>query len=190
VPLAELILYYGCVLAGIIIVFGGILLLYKQKIYIDSASNQVTEIETPIGKFRTNLPVLGLFAVGIVALVVPLVHLKSTTSEDLKRAQAELAVARGELRERVVKGAVQVVGDSRVEVYGCVDERPLYPPWRFELRMPAATTPLVVITSDRQVVETVPISGDDDVGVIANVQAAPADKQIVPQLEPMPAGFR
>jgi len=66
-------LYYLSSLAGLVMVVGGIWLLYKQKIYIDSESKQVIEVELPIGKFKTNLPVLVLFALGFVPLIYPLV---------------------------------------------------------------------------------------------------------------------
>jgi hypothetical protein len=69
---AILGLYYLCAAAGVLMIAGGLWLLYKQKIYIDSASNQVTEIETPIGKFKTNLPALVLFVLGFFPLIVPL----------------------------------------------------------------------------------------------------------------------
>ncbi len=65
-------LYYLCSLAGLVIVAGGIWLLYKQKVYIDRESKEVTEIETPIGKFRTNIPALVLFALGFVPLIYPI----------------------------------------------------------------------------------------------------------------------
>jgi len=67
-------LYYLSSLAGLIMVAGGIWLLYKQKIYIDKESNQVTEIETPLGKFKTNIPALVLFALGFVPLIYPIVQ--------------------------------------------------------------------------------------------------------------------
>jgi hypothetical protein len=67
-------LYYLSSLAGLIMVAGGIWLLYKQKIYIDKESNQVTEIETPLGKFKTNVPALVLFALGFVPLIYPIVQ--------------------------------------------------------------------------------------------------------------------
>jgi hypothetical protein len=66
-------LYYLSSFAGLVMVAGGIWLLYKQKIYIDSESKQVIEVELPIGKFKTNLPVLVLFALGFVPLIYPLV---------------------------------------------------------------------------------------------------------------------
>lgn len=67
-------LYYLCSIAGFVMVVGGIWLVYKQKIYIDRESKQVTEIETPIGKFKTNLPALVLFALGFVPLIYPIVE--------------------------------------------------------------------------------------------------------------------
>lgn len=65
-------LFYFCSFAGAFMVVGGIVLLYKEKIYIDRESNQITEIETPIGRFRTNLPALLLFALGFIPLIYPI----------------------------------------------------------------------------------------------------------------------
>ncbi len=66
-------LYYLCSLSGLVMVVGGIWLVYKEKIVIDRESKTVTEIETPIGKFKTNLPALVLFALGFVPLIFPIV---------------------------------------------------------------------------------------------------------------------
>jgi len=74
-------LYYLCSLAGLALVVGGIWLVYKQKIYIDRESKQVTEIETPLGKFKTNVPALVLFALGFVPLIYPIVKSASFAEE-------------------------------------------------------------------------------------------------------------
>lgn len=66
-------LYYLSSLAGLVMVAGGIWLLYRQKIYIDRESKAVTEIDTPIGKFRTNVPALALFVLGFFPLIYPIV---------------------------------------------------------------------------------------------------------------------
>lgn len=66
-------LYYMSSFAGLVMIVGGIWLIYKQKIYIDRESKQVTEVETPIGKFRTNFPALVLFVLGFVPLIYPIV---------------------------------------------------------------------------------------------------------------------
>ena len=51
-------LYYLCSVAGLVMVVGGIWLIYKEKIFIDRETKQITEIEIPGGwKFRTNIPV-------------------------------------------------------------------------------------------------------------------------------------
>jgi hypothetical protein len=66
-------LYYFSSLAGFVMVVGGIWLIYRQKIVIDRETKEVTEIETPLGKFKTNVPALALFALGFVPLIYPIV---------------------------------------------------------------------------------------------------------------------
>jgi|WetSurMetagenome_2_1015567.scaffolds.fasta_scaffold166369_3 hypothetical protein len=74
-------LYYLCSVAGFIMVAGGIWLIYKQKIYIDKESKQVTEIETPFGKFKTNIPALALFILGFIPLIYPLIKLNEINKQ-------------------------------------------------------------------------------------------------------------
>ena len=87
-----LALYYLCSIAGLIMVGGGIWLIYKEKIYIDRESKQITEIETPIGKFKTNIPALALFILGFFPLTYPLyatrhlLHVKHITIQGSVRA--------------------------------------------------------------------------------------------------------
>lgn len=65
--------FYICQAAGIIMVGGGIWLIMKQKIYLDSSTKQAVEVELPLfGKLRTNVPALGLFVLGIVPLIYPM----------------------------------------------------------------------------------------------------------------------
>jgi len=72
-------LYIACAAAGASIILGGIWLIYKQKIYIDSETKQPTEFDLPFfGKLKTNTPALGLFFFGCVLLIYP-IH-KSQTS--------------------------------------------------------------------------------------------------------------
>lgn len=72
-----MLLYYFCSTAGFVMVVGGIWLLYTQKIYIDRESGQITEIKTPVGTFRTNVPALALFALGFVPLIYPIYVLRT-----------------------------------------------------------------------------------------------------------------
>lgn len=78
-------LYYLSSLAGLVMVVGGIWLLYKQKIYIDRESKKITAIETPIGKFKTNVPALALFVLGFFPLVYPIVKSAGFTEEIIIR---------------------------------------------------------------------------------------------------------
>src|SRR5215813_1014704 len=74
-------LLYLCSLAGFSMVVGGIWLIYKEKIYIDRESKQVTEVKTPLGSFKTNIPALVLFALGFVPLIYPIVKSTELASE-------------------------------------------------------------------------------------------------------------
>lgn len=68
----RLILFYLVSFAGFVMIVGGIWLLFKEKIYLDSRSKQPISIETPIGKFTSNYPALTLFALGFVPLIYPI----------------------------------------------------------------------------------------------------------------------
>jgi hypothetical protein len=68
-------LYYLSACGGLVMVVGGIVLLYRQKISIDKAGRVQTEITTPLGKFKTNSPALVLFALGFVPLIYPMYQL-------------------------------------------------------------------------------------------------------------------
>jgi hypothetical protein len=74
-------LYYISAVAGFVMVAGGIWLIYKEKIYIDRETKAITEVETPFGKFKTNIPALVLFVLGFVPLIYPIIKSASTTPE-------------------------------------------------------------------------------------------------------------
>lgn len=65
-------LYFVSSLTGVIMVIGGIWLIYKEKIYLDAESKQPIEISTPIGGFKNNYPALTLFALGFFPLIYPI----------------------------------------------------------------------------------------------------------------------
>ncbi len=85
-----IILYYLCSGAGAFMILGGIVLLYKQKIFIDRETQQITEVETPIGKFRTNVPALLLFALGFVPLIYPIWQLSQRKPMAMLSGEIEL----------------------------------------------------------------------------------------------------
>jgi hypothetical protein len=75
-------LYYLCSVAGLVMVVGGIWLIYKEKIFIDRETKQITEIEIPGGlKFKTNMPALVLFVLGLSALCFPIYKLSGIVNK-------------------------------------------------------------------------------------------------------------
>ncbi len=114
-----LVLYYSSSIAGLIMVIGGIWLIYKEKIYIDRESNKVTEIDTPIGKFKTNFPALVLFFIGFLFLAYPLGSTKHL------------------LRVKRVKICGSVHGNAfPVLVYAVIESDPLQQARDFILHLP------------------------------------------------------
>jgi hypothetical protein len=116
--LSILILYYLSSLAGLTMVVGGIWLLYKQKIYIDRESKQITEIETPLGKFKTNVPALALFVLGFFPLIYPLMNVQQFS---------EKVPIRGNLNADVYP----------VTVYAAVESDSLFKAGDYSLRVPS-----------------------------------------------------
>jgi hypothetical protein len=93
-------LYYLSSVTGLIMVVGGIFLLYKEKIYIDSQTNEVTSLETPIGKFRTNAPALALFLIGFIPLIYPIYQ--SSKKEDKVKLQGKVSGSKYPIQVYVV----------------------------------------------------------------------------------------
>lgn len=68
-----------CQLAGLVMIVGSLILIFKQKIYLDAHTKEVMYVELPkIGKLRTNAPVLAVIGLGMVLVIYP-VHLAHTT---------------------------------------------------------------------------------------------------------------
>jgi len=73
---------YLCSVAGLCIVLGSLLLLWKGRIYVDQATKQITEIVLPFGiKVKTNLPVILLFLSGGGLLVYAVAEVKEFGEE-------------------------------------------------------------------------------------------------------------
>jgi hypothetical protein len=72
-------------IAGTLIALASIALLWKQKIYINAETKEVTKIELPFGiKMQTNAPVLGFVFMGVALILVPLMLPKNQTLVALK----------------------------------------------------------------------------------------------------------
>ncbi len=85
----RIVLYFLSSIAGMVMVIGGIWLIYKEKIYIDRESQQPIEIRTPFGGFRNNYPALTLFALGFFPLIYPLYAIK-----DIQDGRVSVATVR------------------------------------------------------------------------------------------------
>jgi len=91
----RLVLFFLSTLAGFVMIAGGMWLIYKEKIYIDSESNKPIEVKIPGGfSFSSNYPALALFALGFFPLVYPFHELPLLTKYTL-------------VRNVKIKGAVQ-----------------------------------------------------------------------------------
>ncbi len=75
----RIALYYVSAAAGLVMVVGGIWLIYKEKIYIDRESKQPIEIQSPLGSFKSNYPALTLFVLGFFPLVYPMYSINNLT---------------------------------------------------------------------------------------------------------------
>ncbi|MCI5158594.1 MAG: hypothetical protein D3906_09180 [Candidatus Electrothrix sp. AUS1_2] len=91
------LLYYLSSVTGLIMVAGGIFLLYTEKIYIDSQTKEVTTLETPVGTFRTHAPALTLFLIGFIPLIYPIYQ----SSKDEEKVRLALEDERQKLDEKV-----------------------------------------------------------------------------------------
>ncbi|MDI3290924.1 hypothetical protein [Polyangium sp. 15x6] len=111
-------LFYLSSFSGAIMVIGGIVMLYKQKIYIDRETKQVAEVQTPVGTFKTNIPALTLFALGFVPLIYPIWR------------NAELS------RPLRIQGAVQYDNTS-IDVYAVVNTETIRGGSKFRLVVPS-----------------------------------------------------
>ncbi|HWY67786.1 MAG TPA: hypothetical protein VNX88_03925 [Terriglobales bacterium] len=77
---ARIVLFFMTEFAGLVMVAGGIWLIYKQKIYVDKESQQPLEVGLPGGfTFKSNYPALALFALGFFPLIYPFAELSKLT---------------------------------------------------------------------------------------------------------------
>jgi hypothetical protein len=76
---SRMVLYYLSALAGIVMIVGGIWLIYKEKIYLDHESKEPIEIQSPLGSFKSNYPALTLFVLGFFPLVYPIYAVNNLT---------------------------------------------------------------------------------------------------------------
>lgn len=70
-------LLYICAFAGMVIVLGSLLLLWKGRIVLDSTRREISEVELPLGfKVKTQHPILIMFLFGSFLLAMPIYIIK------------------------------------------------------------------------------------------------------------------
>ena len=70
-------LLYICAFAGMLIVLGSLLLLWKGRIVLDSVKGEISEVELPLGfKVKTQQPILVMFLFGSFLLAMPIYMIK------------------------------------------------------------------------------------------------------------------
>ena len=74
---ARIALFYLVSGSGLLMIGGSLLLVWKEKIFIDQESKQPVAIELPLGlRFKSNAPALALFVLGAFLLIYPVMQLK------------------------------------------------------------------------------------------------------------------
>lgn len=107
-----------CAGAGVMMIAGGIWLIYREKILLDSVTKVPLYVELPFfGKMRTNAPSLALFVLGLVALVYP-IRVGSARTPTLT------------VRQKITSTSYPV------EVYGVVVSTHIPSPGGFDLPLP------------------------------------------------------
>jgi hypothetical protein len=70
-------LLYICAFAGMVLVLGCLLLLWKGRIVFDSVRGEISEVELPLGfKVKTQHPILVMFLFGAFLLAMPIYAVK------------------------------------------------------------------------------------------------------------------
>lgn len=104
-----------CSLAGLVMVVGSLILLWKGRIILDREGNSVSEVELPLGiKFKTQFPVLVMFLFGIFMLAFP-IHHSPNLCPNLsfhKKKPLEMVLLKG-----------KVAADTDVQVFAIVDSQ-------------------------------------------------------------------
>jgi len=174
-------LYFLSALTGMIMVVGGIWLIYKEKIYIDAESKQPIEISTPIGGFKNNYPALTLFALGFFPLIYPIYTINNLST------YAPVQTVR-------IKGLVDAHSYPAL-IYASIDQDARNAKGDFEIRVPLVGTNqkdlkmLLVVNGQVLGEESARPSGDGDEVEVNFKPIVIEDSPYRPQLEAVPSDY-
>ncbi len=101
--------------AGLVMVIGSLLLLWKGRIVLDTHGKSMSRLELPGGiKFGTQFPVLVMFFLGVVLLIYPVYQARNICPD--------LSLHKQKIPE-IVTITGQVKTDKPIDVYACVAEQ-------------------------------------------------------------------
>ncbi len=112
-------LLYICAAAGFIVIVGSMFLLAKGRIYIDSQTKDITDIELPFGiKMKTNAPTIMMFLFGAVLLAYPVWQAsKSEVTKDKRIYLTGKVESTEPVKVSVlVAERAETIGDFNIEV--------------------------------------------------------------------------
>jgi hypothetical protein len=116
-----------CAITGFLLVVGGIVLLWKEKIHLEKESAQPTVLKLPFGSLSTNQSAVFLFVLGLVAVVYPVYCENQIRNKVIERGPGKFID---------IKGSVES-DEIPVIVYAIMAEQTMLGEKRFELSVPA-----------------------------------------------------
>jgi hypothetical protein len=113
-----------CSLAGLAVLLGCLMLLWKRRIYLDAEGKSVTKVELPmLGKLETQYPVLALFVLGGVLLGVPAYYSYQTRHGFYEARLCPNRPFHDKEPLQLVKLEGTVVADTDFDVFAVVDTK-------------------------------------------------------------------
>jgi hypothetical protein len=110
-----LVLSVVCSIAGLILVIGSLLLLWRGRIFLDAKGKDVSHVELPMGiKLDTHAPVLIMFLFGVFMLVFPVYYNRNSCPNPALHNKAF---------PEMVKVTAPIKSPRPVDVYAIVAEQ-------------------------------------------------------------------
>jgi hypothetical protein len=108
-------LFILCSAAGLVLVIGSLLLLWRGRIFLDHEGQNVSHVDLPMGiKLDTHAPVLVMFLFGVFMLVFPVYYNKNICPDPLLHGKAF---------PEMVQVTVPIKSPRPIDVYAIVAEQ-------------------------------------------------------------------
>jgi len=171
-------LFYLSAISGAFVIIGSIVLIWKQKIYIDSETKKPIEFQLPLlGKFRSNTPALALFFFGTFLITYPIIKMRAP---DLH-----------------LDGEITNDKDYPFEVYAAIEAERVQNHRAFSIKVPQLSGDrdeykLLYLTDDRRFCEErVPVKNSKSERIPLQTKAVPRNQVVLEQgkVGDKPAGY-